>query len=134
VAAGVRFHARNVGDDLDVVAAAEGELAYLELKSSPSKNPVAREVVAFFNRVYMLRPDVTLFVVDTALRLSEKVLPMPVTEVDHRRRGTHVTPRRVEREPWALTPHLYAVNGRLDLMASIGRALAEGLFALSPQI
>jgi len=134
VAAGVRFHVRGVGGDLDVVAAAEGKLAYLELKSSPPKNLAAREVVAFFDRVYMLRPDVTLFVVDTALRLSDKVLPMLVAELEHRRGGTPVIPRRIEHELRALTPHLYAVNGRPDLMANIGRALAEGLFALSPLI
>jgi hypothetical protein len=119
VAAGVRFHARGVGGDLDVVAAAEGKLAYLELKSSPPKNLSVREVGAFFDRVYMLRPDVTLFVVDTALRLSDKVLPMLVTELEHRRGRTQVTPRRIERELWAVTPHLYAVNGKLDLMANI---------------
>jgi len=131
VAAGVRFHARGVGGDLDVVAATEGKLAYLELKSSPPKNLAVREVAAFFDRVYILRPDVTLFVVDTALRLSDKVLPMLVTELDRRRGGTQITPRRIERELWALTPHIYAVNGKLDLVANIGRALAEGLVALS---
>jgi len=132
VAAGVKLHARGVGGDFDVVAAAEGKLAYLELKSSPPKNLSVHEVVAFFDRMYLLQPDVTLFVVDTALRLSDKVLPMLVTELDRRQGGTHVVPRRIERELWALTPHLYAVNGKLDLMANIGRALAEGLFALSP--
>jgi hypothetical protein len=132
VAPGVKFHARGVGGDLDVVAAAEGKLAYLELKSSPPKNLSVGEVVAFFDRVYLLRPEVTLFVVDTALRLSDKVLPMLVTELEHRGGGTQVTPRRIERELWALTPHLYAVNGKLNLMANIGRALAEGLLALSP--
>jgi len=134
VAASVRFHTRGVGGDLDVVAAAEGKLAYLELKSSPPKNLEIHDVAAFFDRVCMLRPDVTLFVVDTALRLSDKVLPMLVTELEHRRGGTQVTPRRIERELWALTPHLYAVNAKLDLMANIGRALAEGLLALSPLI
>ncbi len=131
VAAGVRFHARGVGGDLDVVAATEGKLAYLELKSSPPKNLEVRDVVAFFDRVYMLRPDVTLFVVDTALRLSDKVLPMLVAELENRRGRTGVVPRRIERELWALTPHLYAVNGKVDLMANIGRALTEGLLALS---
>ena len=134
VVAGVRFHARGVGGDLDVVAAAEGKLAYLELKSSPPKNLEIHEVVAFFDRVYLLRPDVTLFVVDTALRLSDKVLPMLVTELEHRRGGAQVIPRRIERELWALAPHLFAVNGKVDLIANIGRALAEGLFALSPPI
>jgi hypothetical protein len=134
VAAGVRFHTRGVGGDLDVVAAAEGKLAYLELKSSPPKNLAVREVVAFFDRVHMLRPDVTLFVVDTALRLSDKVLPMLVAELEHRRGGSRIAARRIERELWALTPRLYAVNAKPDLMANIGRALAEGLHALSPPL
>jgi hypothetical protein len=131
VASGVRLHARGVGGDLDVVAAAEGKLAYLELKSSPPKNLSVREVAAFFDRVGLLRPDLTLFVVDTALRLSDKVLPMLVAELEHRRGESKLALRRIERELWTLTPHLYAVNGRPDLMANIGRAIAQGLFALS---
>ena len=134
VASGVRLHARGVGGDLDVVAAAEGKLAYLELKSSPPKNLSVREVAAFFDRVSLLRPDLTLFVEDTALRLSDKVLPMLVAELEHRRAETMLAPRRLERELWALTPHLYAVNGRPDLMANVGRAIAQGLRALSPQL
>ncbi|MEJ2007953.1 MAG: hypothetical protein P8Z30_07320 [Acidobacteriota bacterium] len=134
VAAGVRFHAHGVGGDLDVVAAAEGKLAYLELKSSPPKNLEAREVAAFFDRVQLVRPDIVLFVVDTALRLSDKVLPMLVAELERRRGGASVVPRRIERELWALTPHLYAVNGKLDLITNIGRALAEGLLALAPPL
>ncbi|MGD0695338.1 MAG: hypothetical protein ABSB82_10850 [Terriglobia bacterium] len=61
-------------------------------------------------------------------------LPTLVTELEHRQGGPQVTPRRVQRELWAPTPRLYAVNGKFDLMANIGRALAEGLFALSPPI
>lgn len=134
VAVGVRFHARGVGGDLDVVAAAEGKLAYLELKSSPPKNLEAREMAAFFERVQLVRPDITLFVVDTALRLSDKVLPMLVAELEHCRGDGSVVPRRVERELWALTPYLYAVNGKLNLISNIGRALAEGLLALAPPL
>jgi ribosomal protein L13 len=33
---------------------------------------------------------------------------------------------------WALTPHLYVVNARQDLMGNIATAIAEGLRALSP--
>jgi hypothetical protein len=134
VVTGMKLHAQGVGGDLDVVATAEGKLAYLELKSSPPKHLAVSEIVAFFDRMFMLRPDVALFVVDTALRLSDKVLPMLVTELEHRRGGAAVTPRRVVRELWALTPHLYAVNAKVDLIANIGRALGEGLLALSPTL
>jgi hypothetical protein len=132
VVTGVKFHARGIGGDLDVVAAAEGKLVYLELKSSPPKHLSDDEVRAFFDRVGLLRPDITLFVMDTALRLSDKVVPMLHAELARRAGRTVVTPRRIKRELWALTPHLYAVNSRPDLVANIGLAIAQGLNALAP--
>src|SRR5512142_909326 len=76
VATGVRSGARGVGGDLDVVAAAEGKLVYVELKSSPPKHLTSVEVAAFLRRVRSLRPDVAVFAMDTALRLGDKVLPL----------------------------------------------------------
>lgn len=73
VTVGVKCRARGVGGDFDLVAAAEGKLVYLELKSSPPKRPMLSEVTAFLDRVELLRPHVTLFAVDTALRLADKV-------------------------------------------------------------
>lgn len=131
VATGVKFHAPGVGGDLDIVAAAEGRLVYLELKSSPPKHLSDTEIDAFFDRVRVLRPDLTLFVMDTALRLSDKVVPMLVAGLKRRREGSPA-PRRLERELWALTPCLYAVNARPDLVANIRSAIARGLLGLSP--
>ena len=48
------------------------------------------------------------------------------------RRRPAPAPRRVERELWALTPQVYVVNAKPDLIANLGRALAEGLRALTP--
>lgn len=129
VAAGVKFHAPEVGGDLDVVAAAEGRLLYLEMKSSPPKHLAPDEVGAFFRRVRALRPHLAIFVMDTALRLSDKVLPLLQAEL-----STQPPPaaRRVVREVWALTPHLYVVNARQDLLTNIGLAIAEGFRALAP--
>jgi len=129
VAVGVKFHAPNLGGDLDVVAAAEGRLLYLEMKSSPPKHLAPDEVGAFFRRVRALRPHVAVFVMDTALRLSDKVLPLLQAELSPLHRSE---PRRVLREVWALTPHLYVVNARQDLMGNIGAAIAEGFRALAP--
>jgi hypothetical protein len=131
VATGVKLHVRGGGGDLDVVAAAEGKLIYIELKSSPPKNLVGNEIDAFCDRLQLLRPDVSLFVVDTALRLSDKVVPMLLDAF--RRRGYIIDrPARIAAQLWALTPHLYAVNGSRDLMANIMKAIAAGLRSLSP--
>jgi hypothetical protein len=128
--AGVKFHASGIGGDLDVVAAGEGKLTVLELKSSPPKHLGEEEVGAFFERIGALRPHVAIFAVDTALRLADKAIPLLTAALQ--RRGVAHPPRRVERELWALTPHVYAVNAKPDLVANIGRALAEGLRALAP--
>jgi hypothetical protein len=130
VATGVKCHVRGVGGDLDVVAAGEGRLLYLELKSSPPKNLAVSEVSAFFERVRMLRPDLALFVVDTALRLTDKVLPMLLAELERRAGRRKTAPQRISRQLWSLTPRLFAVNGHPDLVSNIGRAVAEGLLAL----
>jgi hypothetical protein len=133
VATGVRTGAPGVGGDLDVVAAGEGKLVYLEAKSSPPKHVTAGEVVAFLRRVGAVRPDVALFVVDTALRLSDKVLPMFAEALARPAAAPPPAPRRVFRETWEITPHLYAVNAREDLVENVCRAIAEGLRALAPR-
>jgi hypothetical protein len=133
VATGVRTGAAGVGGDLDVVAAGEGKLVYLEAKSSPPKHVTAAEVRAFLRRVRAARPDVALFVVDTALRLSDRLLPMFADALA--REGAGVPrPRRILRETWALGPHLFLVNAREDLVDNVCRAIAEGFRALGPEI
>jgi hypothetical protein len=42
------------------------------------------------------------------------------------------TPRRLVRDTWALTPHLYLVSAKEDLVENACRAVAEGLRALAP--
>jgi hypothetical protein len=127
----LRFGAPGVGGDLDVVAAAEGRLLYLEAKSSPPRQLSEGEVTAFFDRLEPLRPDLALFVVDTALRLGDKVVPMLAGELA-RRTERGMAPRRVLREVWALTPRLFAVGAKGHLSLNVAAAVAEGLRSLAP--
>jgi hypothetical protein len=132
VATGVKLHIRGGGGDLDVVAAAEGKLVYLEMKSAPPKNLSIGEISAFWTRITLLRPDLSLFVVDTALRLTDKVIPM-LLETSRSRGHNELQPKRIAAQTWALTPYIYAVNGSRDLMINIGNAIAAGLRARSPE-
>jgi hypothetical protein len=133
VATALRFGAPGVGGDLDVVAAAEGRLLYGEAKSSPPRQIAEDEVRAFFDRLEALRPDLALFVVDTALRLGDKVVPMLAGELE-RRTGRRIEPRRVLREVWRLTPGLFAVGAKGHLSANVAAAVADGLRGLSPRL
>ncbi len=131
VATALRFGAPGVGGDLDVVAAAEGRLLYAEAKSSPPRQISEEEVRAFFDRLEALRPDLALFVVDTALRLGDKVVPMLADELA-RRNGRRAVPRRVVREVWSLAPGLFAVGAKGHLRVNVASAVAEGLRRLCP--
>jgi hypothetical protein len=133
VAAGVKLRGARVGGDLDVVAVAEGRLVYLELSSSPPRHMLEREVRAFFDRLKALRPDLALFVIDTALRLSDKIVPMLREEIARRTGAAPPRVRRVVREVWAIAPRIYAVNAKADLMRNIGCALADGLRETAPE-
>jgi hypothetical protein len=126
VATGVKFHASGVGGDLDIVAAAEGKLVYLEVKSSPPKHLSEGEVRAFFERVDLVAPDVTLFVMDTALRLGDRVVPMLVAGARQAWAAGIPPPRRIARDLWVLDRRVYVVNSKPDLLGNIGRAIADG--------
>jgi hypothetical protein len=125
---GVKFDAPGVGGDLDVIASAEGRLVAIELKSSPPKHVAEDEVRAFVLRTRTLRPHVAIFAVDTALRLGDKVVPLLAVAAD-----TGAAPVRIDREIWAISRHVYAVNGKPSLLGNIARAIGEGLRALAPE-
>jgi hypothetical protein len=131
VATGVRSGARGVGGDLDLVAAVEGKLVYAELKSGPPKHLTDAEVGAFLQRLRAVCPDVALFVIDTALRLADKVVPMFGAALAAGGVAP-AAPRRVARDTWALTPHVYLVSAKEDLVDNACRAIAEGLRAVAP--
>jgi hypothetical protein len=124
-ASGLRFTAPGIGGDLDVVAAAEGRLLLFEVKSSPPRQLEEGEVRAFFDRLEALGPDLAFFVIDTALRLGDKVLPLLEAEIA-RRGGTPAT-RRLRREVFTLAPRLFVVGAKGGLVTSVEQAVAAGL-------
>jgi hypothetical protein len=128
VAFGVRAGAPGVGGDLDVVAAVEGKLVYVELKSGPPKHLMPAEVGAFLRRIRALRPHASVLAIDTALRLADKVLPM-LAEAARQASA----PRRIRRDVWLVAPGLYAVSARQDLVENLCLAVGDALAALAPE-
>jgi hypothetical protein len=119
---GIRIpHARH-GGDYDVVACAEGELIYLETKSAPPRQIVEGEVRAFVDRVDTLRPQLALFLVDTQLRMRDKLVPFFRAEI--RRRRLKWLARRLEREIWRVGPEIYLLNSSPDLTRNLRACLA----------
>jgi hypothetical protein len=70
---GVKFKRPKVGGDYDLITRIDSSLLYMEIKSSPPKQIYDKEITAFFNRVEDLSPDISIFFVDTELRMNDKI-------------------------------------------------------------
>jgi hypothetical protein len=119
---GLRIHGAPHGGDYDVLACAEGELLYVETKSAPPRQIDPPQLDAFLDRVDTLRPDLALFLVDTTLRMRDKLVPFFARAL--RARGFPVRPARVKREVWRLSTGLYVLNADPELRQTLGAALA----------
>ena len=71
----VRFQNTPLGGDYDVLALVSGFLVWVEVKSSPPRGIEIQEITAFLNRLFDLRPHVAVFLVDTELRMRDKIVP-----------------------------------------------------------
>jgi hypothetical protein len=119
---GVRFKDNAAGGDYDVMAAVEGRLVYAEVKSSPPKQIYVNEVGAYIGRVAELGPDLSLFIVDTELRMKDKV----VTLFEEAIPGTRFEGNKVERfkdEIFKLDDRMFIVNSKGGLVSNIGEVL-----------
>jgi hypothetical protein len=73
---GVNFREAGTGGDYDLLAALEGLLIYAEVKSSPPKQIYDTEIASFIDRTLKLSPHLSLFIVDTELRMKDKIVFM----------------------------------------------------------
>jgi len=73
---GVKFKRSRAGGDYDLLARIDSSLLYMEVKSSPPKQIYERQIIAFLNRIEDLAPDISVFFVDTELRMKDKIVPM----------------------------------------------------------
>ena len=70
---GVKVRHLPPGGDFDVIAEVDRRLVYVEVKSSPPKGIHLPNVREFLTRMDILSPDVALFLVDTHLRMENKI-------------------------------------------------------------
>lgn len=119
---GVKFSGRRVGGDYDIIARINGELCYVEVKSSPPRQVYDREVRAFLRRFLDLLPDVAIFLMDTHLRMKDKLVPMfddAISEL-HEIDGTM---KRVEAECFSFEDRVFLVNSKPGIGYNIARVI-----------
>jgi len=120
---GVKFRRPKVGGDYDVIARIGSVLVYGEVKSSPPKQIYDSEIGAFLDRVEDLVPDIAVFLMDTELRMKDKIVPS--FEQALAGRGTApAAVERMERELFHVGGRIFILNAREDIVQNIRTALA----------
>ena len=125
---GVKFRRPAVGGDYDVLAKLDGSLLYIEAKSSPPKQVTDSEVRAFLDRVQDLSPELSVFLMDTELRMKDKVVPMFEQELAMRCSEPPAVVR-IERELFHLEDRIYIVNAKESIGRNLERTISRALAA-----
>lgn len=119
---GVKFKRPQVGGDYDVLARINGSLLYAEVKSSPPKQIYDSEIAAFLDRVEDLVPEIAIFLMDTELRMKDKIVPMFEMELASRRAEPPAVVR-IERELFEVGNRIFIVNAKEDIVRNLEQAL-----------
>lgn len=117
---GVRFRGTTHGGDYDVIALRGNRLAYAEVKSSPPKGIEVEEVKAFLGRVDDLSPQLALFLVDTELRMKDKIVPLFEQAL-----GDNRTVCRLVQELFHINHTIFIVNSKKDIISNIRQCLRD---------
>jgi Holliday junction resolvase-like predicted endonuclease len=121
---GVKFRRPKVGGDYDVIARFEGSLFYVEVKSSPPKQIYASEIAAFLDRVDDLGPETAVFLMDTELRMKDKIVPM--FEEELAKRSSHPPQvERLERELFMIANRIFILNAKESIIGNIEQVVSR---------
>jgi len=120
---GLRFKRPRVGGDYDLIAKVDGAILYMEIKSSPPKQIYQKEISAFFDRVSDLSSEISIFFVDTELRMKDKIVLMFDEELKKR---LTTTPKvtRIEKELFQIWDKIFIINAKDSITANIEKVLS----------
>lgn len=121
---GIRFKRPNVGGDYDLLAKVDGSILYMEVKSSPPKQIYQTEISAFFDRIMDLSPEISVFFVDTELRMKDKIVPM-FEEESGKRHDVPPPARRMEKELFQIGDRIFIMNAKDSIPANIEKVLSR---------
>ncbi len=120
---GVKFKRPNIGGDYDVIAKFDGSLISIEVKSSPPKQIYESEIAAFLDRAEDLAPAISVFFMDTELRMKDKLVPMFEKEL-HQRYDKPPKVMRMERELFQYGDRIFIVNSKESIIQNIGKVMS----------
>jgi hypothetical protein len=116
----VRLQHTRYGGDYDVIALIGGRLVYVEVKSSPPRGVELQAVSAFLNRLQDLQPRVAVFLVDTELRMKDKIVPLfaqALGATDEHTESSLVS--RLINEIFHIHHSIYLINSRKGIYSNL---------------
>ncbi|NOZ68374.1 MAG: hypothetical protein GXP46_03835 [Deferribacteres bacterium] len=119
---GVKFRRPDIGGDYDLIARVESLIVYMEIKSSPPKQIYDKEIAAFLKRVEDLAPDMSVFFVDTELRMKDKIVPM-FEDALQRRYKNHIPVERIKKELFHINRKIFIINAKGGIASNFGTVL-----------
>lgn len=119
---GVKFRRPDVGGDYDLIAKVDSGILYMEVKSSPPKQIQEKEISAFLDRFEDLSPDISVFFVDTELRMKDKIVPMFESALEDRYKKPY-SAERILKELFHLKKNIYIINAKGGIQRNIEKVL-----------
>jgi len=115
---GVKFKRPKIGGDYDVIAKLDSSLLYMEIKSSPPRQIFDRGITAFLDRVEELSPEISIYFMDTELRMKDKIVPMFEEEL-LRRYKKQVPVTRIVKELFHINKKIFIINAKGGISSNI---------------
>ncbi|MEM5788830.1 MAG: hypothetical protein AAGU11_16080 [Syntrophobacteraceae bacterium] len=124
----VKLENTRYGGDYDVISIIAGRLVYVEVKSSPPRGVELQAVNAFLSRVGDLEPHVAIFLVDTELRMKDKLVPLLEDGLGgERKAGSALKISRLIDETFHIGHSLYLTNSRKGVYSNLRTCLRDFL-------
>ncbi|SMC24850.1 hypothetical protein SAMN02746041_02110 [Desulfacinum hydrothermale DSM 13146] len=122
----VRLNRTRHGGDYDVIALVNHRLVYVEVKSSPPRGVEMPAVRSFLNRLQDLQPHVAIFLVDTELRMKDKIVSLFVEALGSKGDPQASWPvERLVRELFHIRHGIYLINSRKGIYSNIRTCLRD---------
>jgi hypothetical protein len=120
---GVTFKGQKIGGDYDLIAKVDGSLLYMEVKSSPPKQIYDNEISAFMDRVEDLAAEMSVFFMDTELRMKDKIVPMFEEELKRRHKNPPEV-KRMYKELFQISDKLFIINSKGSIASNVEKTMS----------
>ncbi len=129
----VKLKNTRFGGDYDVIGNVGHRLLYLEAKSSPPRGVELPNVISFLKRLGDLQPNVAIFLVDTELRMKDKIAPLFTEAIDQAGLSKDIPPvERMVDEIFHVGHVIYMTNSRRGIYSNLRKCIHDFLRQSGP--